>query len=61
MAFDNYYPNRKDYKRVYKKWHRSKSFDRSCRNHGDCPYCVSNRTIHKLRLESKAKDELNND
>jgi hypothetical protein len=60
MAFDNYYPNRKDFKRVFETWHRSKAFDRSCRNHGDCPWCVSNRTINLRRTEAKAKDLIKN-
>jgi len=25
---------------------KSKRFDKSCRNHGGCPYCLSNR-LHK--------------
>ena len=62
MAFDNnYYPNRKDNRRVYPKWEYAKRVDRSCRNHGTCNYCMSNRTINLQRLEAKAKDMLDND
>ena len=26
-----------------KKYRGAKAMDRSCRNHGDCPYCLGNR------------------
>lgn len=44
MSFDKDYPNRKD---IRKKYRKSKRFDRSCRNHGNCPYCRENR-LHKF-------------
>ncbi len=44
MAFDNFYPNRKDWREPYR---RSKAFDVTCRNHGACEYCRNNRT-HKF-------------
>lgn len=31
-----------------KPYHGSKAFDRTCRNHGGCPACLSNR-MHKYR------------
>ena len=32
--------------RTYRKpYTKSKRFDRTCRNHGSCPYCMSNRTF----------------
>lgn len=55
MAFDNHYPNRKDKRAPYRK---SKRFDRSCRNHGSCGYCKSNRTIQAKRVELAAKEEM---
>ena len=33
-----------------KKYHGSKEFFRSCRNHGDCPYCRDGR-LHQIRRE----------
>lgn len=42
-----------------KPYRGSKACDRSCRNHGGCKYCLSNRT-HKNRkrlLKSKHKEE----
>lgn len=37
-----------------KPYHGSKAFDRTCRNHGGCPACLSNRTHkHKKREPSE--------
>lgn len=45
--------------RTYKKgYSKSKRFDSSCRNHGDCPWCASNRTVGRQRQESQVKSEL---
>lgn len=52
MSFDKNYPNRKDWRKPYRK---SKRFDKQCRNHGKCSYCLSNR-LHKHK-----KREINND
>lgn len=38
-----------------KKYRGSKAFDRSCRNHGDCPACFSNRT--KTYIKNEPLDE----
>jgi hypothetical protein len=53
MAFDKRYPNRKDIRAPYRK---SKRFDRTCRNHGSCPYCENNRLHNDRRRELAAKD-----
>lgn len=48
MSFDNYYPNRKDRRKPFRK---SKVFDVSCRCHGGCSYCFGNRNYsNKKRL-----------
>lgn len=52
MAFDNFYPNRKDRRKPYRG---AKSFDRSCRNNGSCSYCRSNR-LHATRMAERAAD-----
>ena len=44
--FDKFYPNRKDRRKPYRG---AKSFDTTCRNHGSCPYCRSNRQFSNLR------------
>lgn len=46
MSFDNYYPNRKDWRKPY---YRSAVFDTSCRNHGGCGYCENRRTFKNKR------------
>ena len=42
------------------QYRRSLAFDRSCRNHGNCGYCESNRTIQSQRelrrIESQEHD-----
>lgn len=48
MAFDNYYPNRKDWRKPY---YKSKVFDWTCRNHGACSYCKNNRLFVNRRRE----------
>jgi hypothetical protein len=54
MSFDKNYPNRKDHRRHYR---RSKAFDRSCRNHGRCSWCESDRLIQTLKADIKASEE----
>lgn len=41
-----------------KSYFKSERFDKSCRPHGGCPYCERNHTISTLRVNAKAKDEL---
>ena len=36
-----------------KPYYRSKRFDRSCRNHGGCPYCLDNR-FHSTKVKEEA-------
>lgn len=41
-----------------KPFYRTGKFDRTCRCHGGCPYCESNR-FHSTRIrEMKANDQL---
>ena len=43
--------------RTYKKaYTKSKAFDRSCRNHGSCPWCVQNRTIQRVKIKEILAD-----
>ena len=42
----------------------AKSFDRSCRNHGSCRYCLNNRTHRnntKIEVSKEAIQEYKND
>jgi hypothetical protein len=36
----------------------SKRFDRSCRNHGSCTYCVGSRTHRHLKARVVANEKL---
>lgn len=40
MSFDKVYKKRKDWRKEY---FNSMRFDRSCRPHKGCPYCLKNR------------------
>jgi hypothetical protein len=42
-----------------KAYRKSKAFDRSCRNHGSCSYCLSNRkhSDKKRQLSADAKQK----
>ena len=47
MAFDNYYPNRKDWRKQY---HDSRAFDRYCRStYNMCDWCSNNRQFANKR------------
>jgi len=48
VSFDKKYLRRKDWRKPYRK---SARFDRSCRPHGSCGYCRSNRTHANKRRE----------
>ena len=39
-----------------KPYRRSKAFDRTCRNHGSCPWCRQNRLYNNRRREAAAKE-----
>ena len=52
MALDKAIQHKKEKRKEYRG---SKSVDRTCRNHGSCPYCKSNRE-HKTK--KKIKEEI---
>jgi hypothetical protein len=41
-----------------KPYRGSKRFDRSCRNHGGCGYCLNNRMYQKNKVDEKAELEM---
>ncbi len=43
----------KEKRKLYRK---SKAFDRSCRNHGSCAYCLSNRKYADKKRQQSAYD-----
>lgn len=55
MSLDKAIASGKEHRKNYRG---SKALDRSCRNHGSCPYCISNRK-HRVRKQMQsAQDEL---
>lgn len=53
MSLDKAIQHGKERRKPYR---RSKAFDRTCRNHGSCPWCRGNRLHAKQRDEAKARD-----
>lgn len=47
MSFDVLYPRRKDWRNRY---YDSRQFDRSCRSHGSCPWCIGNRRYKRVQM-----------
>lgn len=49
----------KEHRKPYRK---AKAFDTSCRNHGSCDYCKSNRMhsfdVERIKAEDKVRDYL---
>ena len=41
-----------------KQYYGAKAIDCSCRNHGSCKYCLSNRIYQQNREEEKTKRKL---
>lgn len=42
-----------------KKYRGAKAIDKSCRNHGGCPWCEGNRKYKYLKAEQSALDKVN--
>ena len=55
MSLDKAIEHKKEYR---KKYYGAKSIDRTCRNHGSCPYCQENRKHKNKRLKEKEKYDL---
>jgi hypothetical protein len=53
MGLDKAIQHGKEHRKPYRK---SKRFDKSCRNHGHCGYCQSNRTHKHRKQEVKQWD-----
>jgi hypothetical protein len=44
------------YKKEFRKpYRKSKSFDRTCRNHGSCSYCLGNRMYKHMKQLAKSE------
>ena len=56
MAY-NKYAQKKEHRREYRS-NTAKSVDKSCRNHGSCPWCQGNRMYKYKILKLKISDIL---
>ena len=54
MSLDKAIKSGKEYRKPY---HGSKSFDRTCRNHGGCPWCEENRQHKYTKVLESAKEK----
>jgi len=41
-----------------KQYRKPKAVDKTCRNHGSCPYCKANRTAKEKEKEKVAKEQI---
>lgn len=55
MSLDKAIKSGKEHRKQYKG---SKSFDRTCRNHGSCDWCKENRLIQSIRAEKESLEKL---
>lgn len=55
MSLDKAIASGKERRKPYRK---AKKYSMSCRNHGGCPWCESNRTYAYRRAELNAVEEL---
>lgn len=54
MAMDKRIEHGKEHRKQY---HGAKAVDKTCRNHGGCPYCESN-CFHKIRKQEPIIEEI---
>lgn len=55
MALNKAIEHGKEHRQSYRG---SKAFDKTCRNHGGCSWCESNRKYKYLKKEQKMLDRL---
>ena len=51
MSLDKSIDHGKEHRKPY---HGSKAIDHTCRNHGDCEWCKSNRLYQRTKAEEAA-------
>lgn len=54
MSLDKAISHKKEHRKPYTG---SKAIDRTCRNHGGCPWCEENRKYKYIKKEQKMLDE----
>lgn len=55
MALNKAILSGKEHRKMYRG---SKAIDRTCRNHGGCPWCEENRKYKYIKNEKKTLDKL---
>lgn len=55
MALDKAIKSGKEHRKPY---YGSKAIDRTCKNHGGCPWCEENRKYKYIKNEKKMLDKL---
>lgn len=55
MALDKAIQHEKEHRKPY---FGSKAIDKTCRNHGGCPWCEENRKYKNIKRLKKALDKL---
>jgi len=48
----------KDWRKPWRGGRVSSNFDKSCRNHGSCPWCQGNRTHQDTKARNEAQEQL---
>ena len=54
MALDKAIQHGKEHRKEYR---HAQAVDKTCRNHGSCPYCLKNRMYQANKENEKAKDK----
>ncbi len=55
MSLDKAIKYKKEHRAPY---HGSKAIDKTCRNHGSCPWCEENRKYKYVKISQKMLDRL---
>ena len=55
MALDKAIKSGKEHRKPYRK---AKAIDASCRNHGNCPWCLGNRLNKYKQMDKLSKKEI---
>lgn len=58
MAMDKAIEHGKEHRKPWRGKERSKNFDKTCRNHGSCPYCQCNRLYSLIKQLEEFSNKL---
>jgi len=59
MSLDKAIASGKEHRKSWRKINFAKYIDKSCRNHGECPYCKGNRLYNSKKRLQKANYQEN--